>query len=843
MRIVLKVNNRSVVAQVAKTTYKANWKRNILTIFAIVLTTFLISVVISIGISYWTAISERQLRMEGMDYDISLTEPKKEQAEQIRSMDRVKWAGLAVKCAIAEKYRDISLGKSRLYWIDDTCWTRQVIPALETWEGDYPQKKDEIMLSESLLTAMGIRAPEIGMKVPIAYFNLAGQQQEEGSEEELLKKDFILCGWYRDYSGKQQGYVSEDFYQTTGVKQTDLTQGSLKITLKSPLYSKQDIIDMQNEVKIGRTQIIEADYDSISNFLKIMTVLILMLVMIFATGYLFIYNSLYISISKDIRYYGQLKTVGMTSRQLKGMIYRQALKNSLIGIPIGLLAAAFVANAIVPGLLVAVNPVELNTQTPFVIQVWIFLISGAFAFLTNLISSKKPARIAGDCSPVEAIRYTGEKTGQSLKKRECAGIRGMARQNMFRDKKQAVIILMSFTIAISIFLVINVILRANNAEHLLNSIYTFDIEFTNETSLEENQHQIFTEEKMNQLKKIPGVKGVREVTASTAVVPYQEDFIGQYYRELYKSRYTPGNYEEDIKLYKKDPTNSLFTSRLIGIGDEDFELLSGEVGGLNKNDFDQGKTAVAVRGVMVDKDCNMKGKNADFFLPQGREPKKKHRVRVAGVTKYSPNVFSEGYTPELIVSQAYAEQCLGETFTEVIRVTYDEAFSRETENQVRAVFAGEKDITSNSKLERYDEMKHSQNQVRVLGGSLGVLMALLAVLNYLNMMAVSIQNRSREFAALESIGMTTGQIRRMLCLEGAGYGILSIAAAAVIGIPVSYLVFESVNLYEALSWSVPWSSNILLFAVICILCIAAPVLLYQRTQKASIIDRLRAYEG
>ena len=49
-----------------------------------------------------------------------------------------------------------------------------------------------------------------------------------------------------------------------------------------------------------------------------------MLAMIFISGYLFIYNTMYISISKNIRYYGQLKTIGMTSAQLKGIIYRQA---------------------------------------------------------------------------------------------------------------------------------------------------------------------------------------------------------------------------------------------------------------------------------------------------------------------------------------------------------------------------------------------------------------------------------------------------------------------------------------------------------------------------------------
>lgn len=842
--VMLKVNNKEIVAEVAKMTYRAGRKRNLLIIFAILLTTFLISMVMAIGSSYWDAISQRQIRMEGIDYDISLTEPKEKQVELIRGMENVKWAGLFVKCAIAEKYQDLSLGKSRLYWMDETCWTHQVIPALEIWKGTYPKKEDELMLSESLLKAMGIKSPKLGMKLPISYYSLAGEL-EEGEKEILLKKEFTLCGWYRDYSGRQQGYVSKDFFQTTGVKQTDLTQGSLKITLNSPIYSKEDIISMQNAVKIERQQIIEADYDTISNFFKILAVLVLMLAMIFVTGYLFIYNSLYISISKDIRYYGQLKTVGMTSRQLKGIIYRQALTNSLIGIPLGIIASALVSGVIVPGILSVMDPGGLNADTGSPVQLWVYLLSGVFAFLTNFASSKKPAKIVGDCSPVEAIRYTGVKAGRRSKKRERAGIGGMAFQNMFRDKKQAVIIVLSFTISIAVFLVSNVIVWANNADHLLNSIYSFDIEMVNETSLEENERQIFTEKKLAQIKEIPGVKDVRTVCASTAVVPYQEDFLGEYYRELYKSRYSPGNYEKDIQLYKRDPQNSLFTSRLVGIETEgrEFQILSEEAGGLSAADFEQGKIAVAVRGVMVDSDCNMKGKTVVFSLPKSPRPEKKHTLRIASVTRHSAAVFSEGYTPELIVSRTYAKRCLGKTFTEVIRITYDEAFSRETENQVRAVFADEKDVSCDSKLDQYDEMRHSQNQVTVLGGSLGVLLALLAVLNYLNMMAVSIQNRSKEFAALESIGMTGRQVRKMLCLEGAGYGIFSILAAAAAGIPVSYLVFQNTNLYESLSWSVPWGSNLLLFAVIIVLCMAAPVLVYWRTQNASIIDRLREYKG
>ena len=53
----LKVENRKVTGEVARATYRANVKRNILIIFAIMLTTLLIAVVIAVGTSYWEAVS------------------------------------------------------------------------------------------------------------------------------------------------------------------------------------------------------------------------------------------------------------------------------------------------------------------------------------------------------------------------------------------------------------------------------------------------------------------------------------------------------------------------------------------------------------------------------------------------------------------------------------------------------------------------------------------------------------------------------------------------------------------------------------------------------------------
>lgn len=741
------------------------------------MTTFLITVIMAVGGSYWNTISERQIRMAGMDYDIELSEPRQDQVEKIRSMEQVKYAGVAVKCALLEQYQDLLLDKTRLYWLDETCWEKQTIPALESFEGSYPQKEDEIMLGRNTLKAMGIQNPEKGMKLAFTYFTL-----EEGSNEELLEKEFILSGWYVDYSKSTRGYVSKAFFEKSGVKQTDFTQGTLKITLKNPLYSEKDIEKIQEAIVLNRNQYIDADFDLISNFLIMVTGLCAMLLMIFASGYLFIYNTMYISISKDIRYYGQLKTIGMTSVQLKRMVYRQAIWNAAAGIPLGLLASVAIAKIVIPQLLHIANP-AISAGEVVSVRLWVFLLGGGFAFLTNLISCKKPAKMVGDCSPIEAIRFAAGSGKRKKRKRENGGICSMAVQNMFRDTKQAVIIFISFMIAISIFMVVNIVIRENDARHILDETYTYDIQFKNETTLDENRKQLITMDKISQIEAIEGV---------------------------------------------------------ISVDKKGFEIMNQKLGNiLNQDDFEQGKTAVALK-YFTEGDNGITGKTVQFYFPG---ESKMHRITIAAVggNGVNPAFFAGGSVPDLIVSEAYAKKIRGELFTELINVEYEEAYAKETEQKVRAVFGEDKEISYDSKLERYSEMKNTEMQVKALGNSAGLIIAVLAVLNYLNTIAASVQNRSREFVALESIGMTTGQIKKMLRIEGAGYAAGSISLSLLIGLPVSYFVFDATAPYQ-ISFTVPWMRNLILFIVVFILCIAAPVWIYQRTQNVSVIERLRNCE-
>ena len=834
----LKVNNKKVINDLAKTTYSAHKKRNILTILAIFLTTFLICTIISIGISYWDTVALRQQRMQGMDYDIELTEPRDDQVSAIRKMENVKYAGLSVKCAVLSKYEDKELDKIRLFWLDNTCWEKQTIPALDYYKGEYPQKENEIMLSKTALNSMGIENPDVGMELPLVYQTLS-----ENSDSGEITKTFILSGWFLDYSsGTDKGYVSKDFYRTTGVLQTDFTQGELKISLKNPLYSERDITEMQNQINISGKQIIEADYDTISNFCKTIIGLCVLLLLIFMSGYLFIYNTLYISVNKDIRYYGQLKTIGTTSIQIRRMINKQVLWNTVIGIPLGLICSAVVGKIVIPQLLHAINPSIMPNDVEAV-SVWVFIIATVFSFATTVISSQKPAKIAMNCSPVEAIKYIGASSSNRKSKiRNGGDIRSMVRINLFRDKKQFGVIMCSLSLALSLFLIINTVIYANNATNILNHSYDYDLMILNQTLLSDNEEQVITNDLIENVKNLNGVKDVRTLESTTATVPYQEDVYGEYYKELYQSRYAPGNYDKDINMYKQqaDYDNNMFSCRIVGIDDLEFEQLNQELETpLDKEAFDNGEIAFASK-IFTEGDNGMVGKKVSFFVPNSDDLSKKETIEIGALTDF-PAYYSAGYSPDLIVSDDYFEKIVQQPLIEMIKIDYKEAFSKNTEDSIMNLIKDSKVLSVDSKLSQYSDMKNSENQITVFGGSIGLIVMLLAISNYLNMMSVSMQNRSKEFAILESVGMTRKQIKKMVVFESLCYTILSIAIAMIIGLPASYFVFENLNIY-VIPFAFPMIKNLILFLVIITICVVSTLLILRKTKNESIIELLRQDE-
>ena len=105
-----------------------------------------------------------------------------------------------------------------------------------------------------------------------------------------------------------------------------------------------------------------------------------------------------------------LKTIGTTSKQIRKIVRTQALRISVYGIPIGILLGVAVSFAGMP-FVVKTFSSAVYTAMPSTISFnpLIFIGTIIFAVFTILISCRKPAKFAGNITPVEALNYTGIK--------------------------------------------------------------------------------------------------------------------------------------------------------------------------------------------------------------------------------------------------------------------------------------------------------------------------------------------------------------------------------------------------------------------------------------------------
>ncbi|KWX88174.1 ABC transporter permease, partial [Paenibacillus riograndensis] len=158
------------------------------------------------------------------------------------------------------------------------------------------------------------------------------------------------------------------------------------------------------------------------------------------------------SVIRALRFYGLLKTIGTTCRQIRRIIRRQALILSVIGIPVGLLAGFFVGKSLVPLMLQTANANTFSNNTVTVSpSPWIFIGSALFALITVLISTFKPGRIAGAVSPVEAVRYSDRNVKKhAILKKSTGGAKmpRMAVSNLGRNKKRTVLVVLSLSLSL-----------------------------------------------------------------------------------------------------------------------------------------------------------------------------------------------------------------------------------------------------------------------------------------------------------------------------------------------------------------------------------------------------------
>ncbi len=135
------------------------------------------------------------------------------------------------------------------------------------------------------------------------------------------------------------------------------------------------------------------------------------------------------------------------------------------------------------------------------------------------------------------------------------------------------------------------------------------------------------------------------------------------------------------------------------------------------------------------------------------------------------------------------------------------------------------------------------NMFMILGSVLSFIIGFIGILNFLNAFLTSIVSRHREFAVLQSVGMTGSQLKKMLIAEGEILTLGSVLVSFIL-IVVTGPVFS--NVISSVFWFFTYKFALTPFVIItpmfAILGVLLPMIAYRAMSGKSIVERLRDAE-
>ncbi len=693
-------------------------------------------------------------------------------------------------------------------------------------------------------------------------------RRKDLTSDEYTTSTFVLSGyWDGNFAAMaSMAWVSEAFVQSqcadTG-QEAQLANGQVlgTVMLHLDLYSDSNLEGAAEQILVdtGLSDVslspnVAYDATMNQNIIREVLPMAICMILVFASGYLIIYNIFQISVASDIRFYGRLKTLGTTKKQLKKMIYGQANHLSLIGIPIGLVIGYLLGAVLVPIMITKTTKEAKATVNPYV-----FIGSAMFAYLTVLISCMKPDKIAGKVSPMEALRYTDTGTASKRKIKKSTGgasIPKMALANLGRNKKRTITVICSLTLG----LVLLSCVYAKNASFDIDKylsqtvISDFEVKDSSISSTFGTYNPYGTTISPKLVQNIEGLSGL-ETTGRlySQVFTHQIGIsalenIQTYYHADNRLAYMEATDAELAKAYHDMTLSGECVSILYGVDGlildtfaQDARILDGT--------FDKGKFLSGGYVVMeAATGAEDSGKETQPTYSVGdivelNERQYEVMAIVADIPTVTEGVnsstqdFLSFYLPADIFRKMYPDNTPRKMFFDVAEEYQPQA--EEMLIDYRDNVDKSLNYTAKSTL-----IEHYREQTRantVMGFAISLIIAFVGILNFINSMLTAIVSRQKEFAMIQSIGMTKRQLRCMLIDEGLSYAVSTLAASYVLG---TLGVAIGIRAMVSGDWTATFHFT-LMPLVICtpiliIFAILIPYICFKNLEKQSVVERLRA---
>lgn len=838
----LKVSNRKVIRNLAIRTIRANKKKNRGLIVAVMLTTILFTALFSIGVSLVKTTQRTTMRQVGGESMAGLKYCLRQDYEKLSGDPKVKNISYRIFVGSLENPELNDLSTEVYYATDDNAKEIFAFPSA----GHMPEREDDIALSSLVLEKMGI-PKELGQTVSLIIT----------TGEQTYQEDFRLCGFWegdsvsmaqmcyvskayqdivapqpvQEYSGDTNhiaGYwmIDFDFYNSYNI------EGKTIALLKRNGYQPERVSYGINWAYSFST----IDFESLG-------IMIMLLLLILVAGYLIIYNIFFLNVSSDIQGYGLLKTIGTSGQQLKRMVKIQVLFLSAMGIPFGLIIGTIISMVLFPHIMDTMSMDRTNMV--FSIHPIIYLFSGIFSWFTVEIGCRKPCKIAGEVSPIEAIHYISWKTvGKKKKIIHKVTPLWLAISNLERDRKKACVVILSLSLSIMLGNGIYAIVHSFNPDKYINRSIVGDFciydAALGDSSMFLEQKSVVDTDTLEYLKNMDGVEKQSNIYCNLETPVIMDLHARTMLKELKEN--SNDSYDMD-EIDDMENKNRLFYS-LYGIDDWILKQVTIYDGAIDVGNFDSGNYAIVLGYQMVASgdervDIYQVGDRIEVELPDGVT--KSYEVMAIGelpyamTTKYYKIVGGSIIIPE---TEYHKHTENHGALLSILNV--NQSRIEILEKEIFGFISQKDSLVYASKKTYLKEFDDYVRMFQLVGGALTIVLALIGILNFANAIITSVLKRFRELAMLEAVGMTKKQMISMLVWEGIIYGLLTTITAVLL-----YLLFGGplIRLFVGDIWFFEYhfTMKLILICLPFLLLIAGtvPYLVGKMASKKSVVERMR----
>ena len=664
-------------------------------------------------------------------------------------------------------------------------------------EGRFPQRLDDIMLCREAF-------PTLSIGDQVRFFIISAYTPEPMVRE----RTYTVSGFYHSDADSPPPAVA--LYGENVAEELDL---SVMMNFHSSFGIEQRLDAVLERLspwelpgEEPRTQINNAYVGAdLGNLLQPGNVLLILLVIgvLFFAAFLLIYNVYSIALTQDMRAFGLLKVIGMTYKQMKKLTLMQTGLIACGALPVGLLLGYFIGFRLLAPVFMSMSGEVL----PYRFSPIIVLLSGGLTLFTLFFSALRPLARIKKMTPIQSVSAEPESKAPKKEKRRQAPAspRSLAMAGLRRSRGRMLITSLSAMVSVLLFVIVGGI---TDIMVDVERVGMFDVEL----GLSGNRDGLIPDE-LTQISSFIAVEPdmIEKLAASDAVEEMQFLRFGQVEADISPSL------EESLRTFLAQET--------------EYEWEREKYQGI----LDSGRIKTAVlsipdqlcRDIVVYRDDRSKSFHYDGEeLYDGKHVLcvfTKNELEILPDIQFSPGeaLSSDGLKREYEVIPAELSSGLWTALAEIcgdpmanhfgVEEVYfllpESVFEREFPDapvfkvlvnakegredallkeaqaltEGRRVGSGDTSFSYllGGKLLDLEKLQERLGAIQLTGYSLCGIILLIGLMNMVNSALTSTVQRRREFAMLETVGMTRAQLRLMLLYENSVGGVFGLAAFAV----------------------------------------------------------------